>query len=92
MRIRTGWIVRLLAAGAIILVAVMIIGLQVRLNEIREEKEALEAIVEEYSDRVDELQYQLDREIDDEYIEEYARKKFSLYRLDDTVFYFDNRD
>lgn len=92
MRIRTGWIVRLLAVGAIILVAVMIIGLQVRLNEIREEKEALEAIVEEYSDRVDELQYQLDREIDDDYIEEYARKKFSLYRLDDTVFYFDNRD
>ena len=90
--VRTGWITRILAIGAIILILILIIGMQVRLNDMRKEKEELEKKVEEYADRVDELEYELSREIDEQYIEDYARKKFGLYRLGDTVFYFDNRD
>jgi len=84
-------LVKILIAAAIILVFALIISMQMRLNEIKEEKEKLEKQVEDYADKVDELQYQLDREIDDEYIEEYARKKLGYYMIGDEIFYFDHK-
>jgi|GEM_PF-2540456 len=92
MKLHVGWALRILGVLAVVLVLFLIISLQMNLSEIRKQNEELSRKVEEYSDKVDELQYQLDRKIDDEYLEEYARKKFGYYKLGDTVFYFDSRD
>ena len=91
MKNRGGPFVVLLVIGIIALLLVLIVSVQLRLNEIRKEKEDLEKRVEEYEDKVDELKYQLEREIDDEYIEDYARKKFGYYIIGDTIYYNDVR-
>lgn len=91
MKNRGGPLAVLLVIGIIALLLVFIVSMQLRLNEIRKEKEALERRVEEYEDKVDEMKYQLEREVDDEYIEEYARKKFGYYMIGDTIYYNDVR-
>ena len=91
MKNRGGPLAVLLIIGIFILLLVFIVSMQLRLNEIRKEKNDLERRVEEYEDKVDELKYQLEREIDDEYIEEYARKKFGYYMIGDTIYYNDVR-
>ena len=91
MKNRGGPLAVLLIIGIMALLLVFIVSMQLRLNEIRKEKEDLEKRVEEYEDKVDELRYQLEREVNDEYIEEYARKKFGYYMIGDTIYYNDVR-
>lgn len=91
MRNRSGLLVKALIVVAVILVFVLIVSMQMRLNRIKEERDRLQKQVEDYEDKVDELQYRLDRQIDDEYIEEYARKKLGYYMLGDRIYYFDRK-
>ena len=66
----------------------MLVTTRVELNSLLEEKAELEQTIEDYSDRVDELEYQLEKEIDDEYIIKIARERLGLHLPGEKIFYY----
>ncbi len=72
----------------LVTVMYMLVTTRVELNNLLEEKEELEQTLEDYSDRVDELEYQLEKEIDDEYIIKIARERLGLHLPNEKIFYY----
>lgn len=72
----------------LVTVMYMLVSTRIELNNLLEEKEELEKTVEDYSDRVDELEYQLQKEIDDEYIIKIARERLGLHLPGEKIFYY----
>ena len=72
----------------LVTVMYMLVTTRVELNSLLEEKAELEQTIEDYSDRVDELEYQLDKEIDDEYIIKIARERLGLHLPGEKIFYY----
>lgn len=66
----------------------MLVTTRIQLNELLDKKEELEATLEEYSYRVDELEYELEKEIDDDYIIKIARERLGLHLPDEKIFYY----
>ena len=52
-----------------------IVGLQGRLNDLRDDYAELDKLVTDYRDEVDELKHELESEIDDEYVAKIARER-----------------
>ncbi len=78
----------LIMAILIVTVMYMLVTTRVDLNNLLEEKAELEQTLEDYSDRVDELEYQLEKEIDDEYIIKIARERLGLHLPNEKIFYY----
>ena len=72
----------------IVTVMYMLVTTRVELNNLLEEKAELEQTIEDYSDKVDELEYQLEKEIDDEYIIKIARERLGLHLPNEKIFYY----
>lgn len=66
----------------------MLVTTRVELNNLLDEKQELEKTLEDYSDKVDELEYQLEKEIDDEYIIKIARERLGLHLPNEKIFYY----
>ena len=66
----------------------MLVTTRIELNELLEKKEEMEIALEDYSDKVDELEYQLEKEIDDDYIIKIARARLGLHLPDEKIFYY----
>ena len=79
---------RLLGIVGIILILAMVLGVQMRLDELEEQKNELYEEVERQADKVEELQYEIKRPIDDAFLIELAREKLGYYQYDDTIFYY----
>ena len=90
MRTRNGLITNLLIAFVMICIVFMTLSTQMRLDKLKAEKAEREEQVEEYSDKVEELEYELERPIDDEVIKRIAREKLGYYVLGDTVYYYND--
>ena len=80
----------LILITVILLVTVlyMLVTTRVELNNLLEEKAELEQTIENYSDKVDELEYQLEKEIDDVYIIKIARERLGLHLPNEKIFYY----
>lgn len=65
---------------------VMILQLQQEFSELEEKHEQLKVQIDEYEERIAELQYELDRPFDNEYIIEIARKKLNYHLPDEIIF------
>jgi len=72
----------------LVTVMYMLVTTRVELNSLLEEKAELEQTIEDYSDRVDELEYELEKEIDDEYIIKIARERLGLHLPGEKIFYY----
>lgn len=69
---------------AVFLIIVMSI-LQSQINELKEERDELQKVVKQYSDIVEELNY--DRELSTkDYIEKYAREELGFHKSGEIVF------
>ena len=64
----------------------MIVQLQQQFNELEKKHTALQAKIDAYEERIAELQYELDRPFDNEYIIEIARKKLNYHLPDEIIF------
>lgn len=89
MKNRGNIFVRLLWVGFIALALFSIVSSQMTINELNDQKEALAEEVIAVQDEVDEMRYDLERPIDDEYIIEFAREKLGLHRPGETIFHYD---
>ena len=73
----------------LIIVAIFsIVGLQSRLNDLRAQYDELDELVTEYRDKVDGLKYELEQELDDEYISRVARERFGYHIPGEKIYYF----
>lgn len=65
-----------------------IVGLQSRLNDLRDDYAELQELLTDYKDEVDELKHELESEIDDEYVAKIARERLGYHMLGEKIFYF----
>lgn len=65
-----------------------IVGLQSRLNDLRNDYDELQELLTDYKDEVDELKHELEREIDDEYVAKIARERLGYHMPGEKIFYF----
>jgi cell division protein FtsB len=65
---------------------VMIVKLQQDFGELEVKHQQLKSKIDEYEERISELQYELDRPLDNEYIIEIARKKMNYHLPDEIIF------
>lgn len=65
---------------------VMIVQLQQEFSDLEEKHEQLVDEIDDYEERIAELQYELDRPLDNEYIIEIARKKLNYHLPDEIIF------
>lgn len=85
---RGNFFVVLFFAFLIIVAIFSIVGLQARLNDLRAQYEEMQELVTEYRDKVDGLKYELEQEIDDEYIARVARERFGYHIPGEKIYYF----
>lgn len=83
---RGNFFVVLLSALAVIAAIFSIVSQQTRLNDLRAKQAELEELVVEYRDKVDGLKYELEREIDDEYIARVARERLGYYKIGEKIY------
>lgn len=91
MKNRGNIFVRLLWVGFVVLALFSIVTSQFQINELNDELDELEAQVIAEQDEVDELNYDLERPIDDDYVIDFAREKFGYYLPGETIFHYDIR-
>ncbi|MBQ8383074.1 MAG: septum formation initiator family protein [Clostridia bacterium] len=89
MKSRGNVFVRLLWVGFIALALVSIVSSQMTINDLNDQREELADEVIAVQDEVDEMQYELERPIDDEYIIDFAREKLGLHLPGETIFHYD---
>ncbi len=65
---------------------VMILQLQQEFAELEKKHAQLKVQIDEYEERIAELQYELDRPFDNEYIIDIARKKLNYHLPDEIIF------
>jgi cell division protein FtsB len=92
MKKRGHFLFRIAAAAGFVLVLYGIISQQVEENNMLRQMEELESQVEAYSDRVDELAYDLTICHTEEYYLKVAREKLGYYQYGDTIFINDQKD
>lgn len=86
---RTGLLVKVLCGAMLVLLFVSVINMQLDLNKLRETRMELEEQIGELRDDIQETEYRLDEEIDDAYIERYAREVLGYRFPNEILFYND---
>lgn len=83
---RTNLIIRIAFTLIFIFLFVSVINLQVKMNELREERDLRTERVQQLQDAVDELELRIAEPIDDEYIERVARDQLGYRRPNEIIF------
>ena len=83
---RGNFFVVLLSTVVVIAAIFSIVSQQSKLNDLRDKQEELERLVVEYRDKVDGLKYELEREVDDEYIARIARERLGYYKIGEKIY------
>lgn len=83
------FIVRLSLACIIIVLVIALLSIQMKLNELKKNKQALESQVEDVVDVIDELSIRLNTPVTDDYIERVARDELGYRREGEIIFYND---
>lgn len=91
MKYRGNVFIRVFWVGFVVLALFSIVSSQIEINELDEELVELEQEVIAVQDSVDELAYELEKPIDDDYIIRIAREKFGYHLPGETIFFYDAR-
>lgn len=91
MKNRGNIFVRFLWLGLTVWTIFSIVTSQFKINELKAERARLEQEYIVELDAVDEMRYDLERPIDDNYIIEFAREKLGLRLPGETIFHYEAR-
>ena len=80
-------VVRIVALALVIIFAVVFVSLRLKNNDLRAQADSLRAEIDAANGRISELQADLDRPFDDEYVAEIAHEKLGLRYPQEIVFY-----
>lgn len=87
--VKTNIFVRLAVVAVVLFFMITIIDLRSQLNDLKDEKENLEATVVELNDNIEEINAELNTPLTDEYIEKIARELYDYRDADEIIFYND---
>ncbi len=78
-------------ALATVLVASLIISIANLMvaNQLRDQTDEYQAEIDAYKEKITRLKYYINKEVDDEYIVEYAREYLDMYFPDEEIYYND---
>ena len=78
-------------ALASVLVASLVISIANLMvtNQLRNQTDEYQAQIENYKEKISRLKYYINKEVDDEYIIEYAREYLDMYFPDEEIYYND---
>ena len=79
--------VRVSVLAAVVFLAVTFVILQLRLNDLSDEEKRLKGEIARANERINELQAEIDRPFDAEYVAEIAHEKLGLRFPQEIVFY-----
>ncbi|HBL83903.1 MAG: hypothetical protein A2Y17_00310 [Clostridiales bacterium GWF2_38_85] len=91
-RKRTNIFVRIAVIFVIVFFVVSIVQMQVKLSELKEQKNLVESEINKISDDIDEINLRLETPLTDEYIKRVAREKLGYCDEDEIIFYNDLTD
>ena len=60
-------------------------------NRLKEERDELQKQIDYYNEKIGRLQYYINKDVDDEYIAEYAREQLGFYYPDEEIYYNDDK-
>ncbi len=89
---RSNLIIRVAFTLIFIFLFVSVINLQVKLKDLRDQREELLETMEQRQDEIDELELRIATPIDEEYIERVAREKLGYRMPNEVIFYNDIPD
>ena len=78
-------------ALASVLVASLVISIAnlMRTNQLRDQTDEYQAEIKDYKEKIARLKYYINKDVDDEYIIEYAREYLDMYFPDEEIYYND---
>ena len=78
-------------AIASVLVASLIISIANLMvtNQLRDQTDEYQAEIDDYKEKIARLKYYINKEVDDEYVIEYAREYLDMYFPDEEIYYND---
>ncbi len=81
-------------ALSVLLLSSLIISITclMKANQLQREAEELEAEVAEYNEKIKQLNYYINEEVDDEYIAKFAREMYDMFFPDEELNYNDVND
>ena len=85
MKTKTSTFVKILLGIMALILLISIISLYVKLDNLKEEKNDLTALLEEYQQSIEEMEYDLSLPKED-YIEKYAREVLGYHKSGELVF------
>ena len=91
-RKRTNIFVRIAVIFVIVFFVVSIVQMQVKLSELKEQKNLVESEINKISNDIDEITLRLETPLTDEYIKRVAREKLGYCDEDEIIFYNDLTD
>ena len=91
MKKRGNIFLRFFCVGVIVWAICSIVTSQFKINKLTALREELERKYILVQDEVDEMRYDLDRPIDENYIIEFAREKLGLHLPGETIFHYEAR-
>ena len=88
---RVGRSMLMKVALASVVVAALIISIANLMvtNQLRAQTDEYEAEIKDYKEKIARLKYYINKEVDDEYIIEYAREYLDMYFPDEDIYYND---
>lgn len=89
---RTNLAVKAALGVILVILFISVVNMQLSLKELRELNEELSEQVVELKDGIEETNYRLSAEVDDSYIERYARDKLGLRFPNERIYYNDVAD
>lgn len=78
-------------AFATVLVASLVISIANLMitNQLRDQTDEYQAEIKDYKEKISRLKYFINKEVDDEYVIEYAREYLDMYFPDEDIYYND---
>lgn len=91
-RRRSNIFVKIAILAVIIFFVVSIFNMQVKLSDLKAQKEKAESSIKSIKNNIDEINERLATPQTDDYIRKIAREKFGYYDIDEIIFYNDLTD
>ncbi len=88
-RLGMSMLMKVALAAALISSLVISISCVMRANQLKKESEELAIQLDEYKEDIQKLKYYLNKNVDDEYIIQYAREYLDMYFPDEEIYYND---
>ena len=81
-------------ALASLVIASLIISIScvMRANQLRAQADELQAQIDDYNKKISRLIYYINKDVDDEYIIEYARENLDMFFPDEEIYYNDKNE